>query len=324
MASIRQLKSGKFNAQIRLKGLKPISGTFITREEAEHWVAQQESRHTLNVNELKENHLTLFELGSAYSEQVLKGRSSYETTVRRLERFRKRLPHLLTEITKEHVNNYRLARLKEVGSVAVRDELQLLNRFYRWGYGELLIDKKTIPNPVKPVKLPRASKPSTKIVSREELRELLDGLTGDCKIIVELLFETACRRSEIVFITAGAIDLTEQTIFLEQTKTDVERYVPLTTRAVTILEKCIANKNHNDRLFNITPAAVTRACARVRKAKNLHPHVRPHQLRHSRITEVARKGFNQGQLALVSGHRDARSLTRYTHLSVKDVIKLIE
>lgn len=52
--------------------------------------------------------------------------------------------------------------------------------------------------------------------------------------------------------------------------------------------------------------------------------VRLHQLRHTRITMVARKGFNQAQIMMVSGHRDVRSVQRYTHLNIGDVIGLLD
>ena len=52
--------------------------------------------------------------------------------------------------------------------------------------------------------------------------------------------------------------------------------------------------------------------------------VRFHQLRHTRISMVARKGFNQAQIMMVSGHRDIRSVQRYTHLNVRDVIGLLD
>ncbi len=329
MATFRTLPSGSINVQIRHKDQKQITKTFKSKQEAEQWLHEEEAAHSTLIPPLllspsPHQVPSIYELGMRYCDEVLINRSSYSTCVRRMERFNEHLPKPIRSLNSQQVNEYRLKRLKEVKPVTVRDELQLLSRIYHWAYSELLLDAKETPNPVELVKLPKGSKPSSKVVSREELTELLEGLRGTSKLVVELLFETACRRSEIVFLTAGAIDLEERTIFLEETKTDVERYVPLTKRALTILKGCMEDKDRPERLFNITPAAITRACAKVRKEKNLHPHVRPHQLRHSRITEVARKGFNQGQLALVSGHRDPRSLARYTHLSVKDVIDLID
>ncbi|MCF5392928.1 tyrosine-type recombinase/integrase, partial [Pseudomonas syringae] len=52
--------------------------------------------------------------------------------------------------------------------------------------------------------------------------------------------------------------------------------------------------------------------------------VRLHQLRHTRITNVAKRGFNNAQIMIVSGHRDTRSVARYSHLNAKDVLHLID
>ena len=70
--------------------------------------------------------------------------------------------------------------------------------------------------------------------------------------------------------------------------------------------------------------SVTQAVRRARGIVGLDDDVRFRQLRHSRITEVARKGLNQAQIMMVSGHRDIRSVQRYTHLNVRDVIDLID
>lgn len=61
-----------------------------------------------------------------------------------------------------------------------------------------------------------------------------------------------------------------------------------------------------------------------RERAGLSDHVRMHQIRHARITEVAKRGFNLAQIMMVSGHRDTRRVQRYSHLSVKDVIGLLD
>ncbi|MEL6660888.1 MAG: tyrosine-type recombinase/integrase [Bacteroidota bacterium] len=77
-------------------------------------------------------------------------------------------------------------------------------------------------------------------------------------------------------------------------------------------------------MFAVAAYSVTQAVRRAREQLGLPSDVRFHQLRHSRITEVARKGLNQAQIMIVSGHRDIRSVQRYTHLNVTDVIDLID
>lgn len=70
--------------------------------------------------------------------------------------------------------------------------------------------------------------------------------------------------------------------------------------------------------------SVTQAVRRAREVVGLDDDVRFHQLRHSRITEVARMGLNQLQIMMVSGHRDIRGVQRYAHLNVRDVVNLID
>ena len=98
-----------------------------------------------------------------------------------------------------------------------------------------------------------------------------------------------------------------------------------TRRAVELLTEAKGNCcTPESRLFPVTPHAVSTAFRRARKQVGLDDDVRLHQLRHTRITQVAQKGFNQAQIMMVSGHRDVRSVQRYTHLNVRDVIELLD
>jgi integrase len=45
-----------------------------------------------------------------------------------------------------------------------------------------------------------------------------------------------------------------------------------------------------------------------------------HDLRHGAITDLFRKGLDIPEVALVSGHRSWRKLTRYTQLTAADVL----
>ncbi|MCQ4293887.1 tyrosine-type recombinase/integrase [Pseudomonas stutzeri] len=103
--------------------------------------------------------------------------------------------------------------------------------------------------------------------------------------------------------------------------------MPLTKRAVELLQEAIrlakSKRIATGRLFSITPHSVSTAVRRARQKAKLDSSVRLHQLRHTRITNVAKKGFNNAQIMIVSGHRDTRSVARYSHLNAKDVLHLI-
>lgn len=181
-----------------------------------------------------------------------------------------------------------------------------------------------MPNPCDYLTLPRPSRPRDKVITRGELKLLLENMTPEMAVVVELAFETAMRRSEILRLTSADVNLEERFLRVVDGK-EGSRDVPLTRRAVCILRDSVATQEGLDsKLYPYAGYSVSQAVRRAREVLGMGSDIRFHQLRHSRITEVARMGLNQAQIMVVSGHRDIRSVQRYTHLNVKDVIDLLD
>lgn len=330
MASIKRTSSGRYCAQVRLKEMKPTSKTFDTREQAEKWASKMElgfrkPSPTPQPNKIQDDRfLSFYDLGDQYCKTWLKGRPSQIDTIKRLGRIAPHLPNNALTISKYDINNFRLMRLSQVAPVTCRDDLQLIHRIYRWAHREMILDPKVTPSPCDDITMPPASKPRNKVVSAEELELLLSHLSPTMRTITELAYETAMRRSEIVRLTHRKLNLKERTAAVVDGKTG-DRLVPLTKRAVELLRESLNGVTDLDApLFPVTSHAVSVAVKRARRAAGLSEDIRLHQLRHTRITNVAKKGLNQAQIMMVSGHRDVRSVQRYTHLNVKDVIGLLD
>jgi len=326
MASIRKLPSGKYYCQIRLKGSKPAYKTFSQLQDAENWTKEQEkiarSNAALSNTTLKfDPKDTLRDVGSRYCSIVLKGKASQYQTLMRVERMAKHFPQPFNQISKWNVNDYRLTRLKYVSPTTCRDELVLLSRLFKWIGRELLLD---LPNPCIDVALPRASKPRDKVVSPEEMEMLLKAMSPRMAVIIELAYETAMRRSEILKLTPSCLHLDRRFLDVIDGKTG-SRTVPLTRRAIELLSGAVkACPRDDSRIFQVSAYGVSQALRRARQKLGLSDDIRVHQLRHSRISIVARKGFNNAQIMAVSGHRDVRSVQRYTHLNATDVVDLLD
>ncbi len=324
MASIRQLPSGLFNVQIRHKNADPISRSFPTREDAERWANEHDPSPRGKSEGDGVVPLSFLALGKRYCNTVLKGHSSQPITLGRVERIASHLPSDARAITKNDVNRYRLMRLQEVAPATCRLELQIINRVFRWAHREMMLDRTLNPSPCTDIPMPPPSKPRSKVVSRDELDLLLSVLSPTMRIIVELAFETAMRRSEIIKLTPKLLHLKERVLSVIDGKAG-DRSVPLTRRAVKLLRAASKGCATPDtRLFPVTPHSVSTAVRRARQKMGLDQDVRLHQLRHTRISVVAKQGFNQAQIMMVSGHRDIRSVQRYTHLNVMDVVRLLD
>jgi len=317
--SIRKLPSGRFNCQVRRKHLGSISRSFDTLHEAELWAAQQEAFGPASTSRTSTQ--TFRDIAYAYLARVLQGRPSQNEQRMRVERMSPHFPQPFASISKWDVNTYKTKRLSEVSGTTCRDELVLLNRLFKWAKRELLLE---LDNPCVDIALPPTSKPRSKVVTSEELTALLGKMTPVMREVVELAYETAMRRSEILKLTPSCLHLGERYLDVIDGKTG-SRSVPLTTRAVELLRIAQERQDgRNARLYPLAAHSVSQALRRARRELGYSEDIRFHQLRHTRISVVARKGFNQAQIMMVSGHRDSRSVQRYTHLNVQDVIGLLD
>ncbi|WP_255427342.1 tyrosine-type recombinase/integrase [Serratia sp. JUb9] len=317
MATIRKLPSGKWNAQIRIKGHPTQTKTFFTIEEAEKWSSDCEEK-------FKKSESTIKALSPVYLEEVLtkngKPRGGYDSIRNRLvnlDRFFGSTP--LEKMTSENVATYKIERLKQAANGTVRLELQLLSRFLRWAASEKGVACHDV---VKPVRLPEAGKPRDKmqyqmILERVETcrSKLSGGLQGmsEAKAIIILAWETAMRRGEILALTPAMIDFRQRVIHLSehQTKNAEARDVPLSSAALDLLKSLCEGKEEeryrHTKLFTLRPYSVSQAFRRACRESRIEG-VCFHSLRHTCITRYAEKGLNTIQLQCISGHKDITML----------------
>ncbi len=320
MATIRKLPSGKWNVQIRHQGKIFASATFVSLARAESWATEKG-------RELQCDHPLFLDAGHLYCHQVLANRPSQALTTNRIDRICKHKPMQkpMNEITLQDVNAYKKTRLASVSPTTCRDELLMIRRVFRWYINErLATDGLTIQNPCALLSVPKPGKPRDRVISDKELCQLLAAMSPQMAVIVELAFETAMRRSEILRLRPKDLHLDDRYLCVLDGK-EGNRDVPLTTRAVALLQGAISPLNDSEcRIFDVAAYSVSQALRRARESLGMEASIKFHQLRHTRITAVARKGFNQAQIMIVSGHRDIRSVQRYTHLNVQDVVKLLD
>ena len=324
MATKRQLKSGKWNVQVRVKGHRPLSSTFATENEADIWAAKTEDYLKAD----KTSFPSWREMGLLYCSLVLAGKPSRHLKIGRVNLIG-RFPSMdkpYNEISVSDVDAFKQGRLAEGKSpTTVHDDLVFIRRVYRWIDSEARSKgHDPVVNPAEWVAIPKPNPPRSKVITPKELEILLDALSPRMRPIVELAYETAMRRSEICRLHLKDIHLPERILDVVDCK-EGNRTVPLTKRACQLLGDALKGLKHpSARLFPFAPHSVTQAVRRARKRVGLDDDVRLHQLRHTRCTIVAKRGFNPAQIMVVTGHKDVRSVQRYTHLNARDILKILE
>lgn len=123
MATVRQLKSGNWNARVRAKGQPTKTKTFKTKQQAVEWAEQQDTINEVSpkvstslTSETSCNSAyskyTVYELGLLFREQRLKDKSSYENVLSRLKILKQHFTMPAIEITPQMVNNFKLLNFK--------------------------------------------------------------------------------------------------------------------------------------------------------------------------------------------------------------------
>jgi integrase len=150
-----------------------------------------------------------------------------------------------------------------------------------------------------------------------ELQSLLDGCslcrTPWLKPIIEIAVETGLRRGEILALRWQEVDWMSHTVYIPETKTGEPRCVPLSPRALAILQP-LHKASTDERVFPTSADAVKKAWQRlISRIGIVDRHF--HDLRHEAISRFFELGLSLPEVALISGHKDPRMLFRYTHMS---------
>lgn len=307
MAYIRQLPSGKWNAQVRVKGFPTKTVTRDTKIEIEIWAREQEQT-------IRYAPPTLKSLSQSYLTEVMirngKKRRGYDSIENRLNVIDRTISGKpLEALTRDDVIAYRQERLNHVSGSTFRLELQLLSRFLRWAAAEKSVNCVDV---VDGVKLSEPGKPRSKIIEPHEYEMILDRASDKAKPIIMVAWETAMRRSEVLALTPSMINFNKKVITLtyDQTKNGEAREVPLSSTALELLKQLCDGRETRAKLFTLTPYAVTQAFRRAARLAHVYG-VCFHSIRHTTITRYAEMGFNTLQLQCISGHKTISMLARY-------------
>jgi integrase len=228
---------------------------------------------------------------------------------------------VLTALTPTCIAKFRDERLQQVSSSTVIRDLACLSAIISHARREWAIN---IENPVSRVRKPSAPAGRDRVLTTAEEARLLDALrpTGRRSPwlypLVVLALETAMRRGELLALRWDDVSLAKRTGTLHDTKNGEGRVVPLSTRALEVLQAL--PRSITGQVIPMTPFAACAAFERATGRAGIEG-LRFHDLRHTAITRMAAKLPNVIELAAVSGHKSLRMLQRYYHPRAEDLAR---
>ena len=321
MATYRK-RNSKWQAIIRHKNIGTVTRSFKSKSHAIKWVHEQENIiEAGHYGLLKPDSVILGELLSRYCEEITQGKRSANTEERRLNRLIKDPISALTldKLSSSAIAAFRDRRLPD-GARTAHYDLTLIRHclkiaIHEWG---LMLSS----NPVDFIKMPPASRPRQRRLNKGEYERLEQAshLTLNPHIwpIIVFAIETGMRRGEILGLTWDNTNLERQLAYLPLTKNGTSREIPLSTKAVDVL-RGQRSRQDTPTPFPVNANAFRLACERLRKRAGLCD-LRFHDLRHEAISRFFELGLSIPEVALISGHKDAKMLFRYTHLRAGNII----
>lgn len=314
MATLRKRSNGHWQARVR-KANQTLTKTFINKADAEKWAKQVEVELDKGsfVNIALAERTTFAEIIERYIAEVLPTMRGGNADLIRLKALSKRpIAKLnMVALTPQRVAQLRDQRLKEVAPATVIRELAYVSSIINHARREWGIN---INNPVLMIKKPVGPQGRSRVLDDVETARLINALkpTGRKSIwmqpLVQLALETAMRRGELLGLRWDHVDMLRRTAYLELTKNGESRIVPLSTKAIHVLQSM--PRSIDGRVFPINHAAVSANFNRARKQAEIEG-IRFHDLRRTAITMLAHKLPNLVELSAVSGHKSLAMLKRY-------------
>ncbi|OED39807.1 hypothetical protein AB833_14035 [Chromatiales bacterium (ex Bugula neritina AB1)] len=172
-------------------------------------------------------------------------------------------------------------------------------------------------NPTELVEKPKNSKPRKRRISNQEIEAICAELKVNlpCKYVYQevglvwlLAIETGMRCSEITTLEKRQLFLEDYYLHLEETKNGDERDVPLSPRAIEIINSV---PGRGDRVFRVRSKSVDTIYRNARDKLNIKD-LRFHDSRHEAASRFVRDNkYNLMELCAVMGWRDPKMAQDY-------------
>lgn len=221
-------------------------------------------------------------------------------------------------------------------------KISSLRQFYLFLYSEKIITT----NPTIFIETPRKDRILPKVLSIEQVNNLLDNLgaqdpeTMRLNAMISLLYSTGMRVSEMVSLRLSAIKFDgeeELKLMLIEGKGDKERFVIVNHQAMYALERYLkirTNFNGSKKSIFLFPSEskagyITRQrfgqlLKELALKINMDPElISPHKLRHSFATHLLAGGADLRVIQELLGHSDIRTTQIYTHVNQSQIVNAV-
>lgn len=221
---------------------------------------------------------------------------------------------------------------QQVSPRTVNRKLSSLKSFFKFLVKQQVLEN----NPARLVKGPKVGQPLPSFVREKDIEKVLeedryaDGFEGTRdRLVMELLYQTGIRRSELVGVKDVDVDLASLTLRVTG-KRNKQRLIPFASRLealihsyLNIRKEVVDNKNEwffvqkngNQLSVAIVYNIVKKRLSEIPALSKRSPHV----LRHSFATSMLNNGAELNAVKELLGHSSLASTSVYTHMTFEEL-----
>lgn len=283
-----------------------------------------------SLEELTEEFLRYLLIDKGYSENTI---DSYRRDLMKFLEFNKNknINNITNSDLKEYVKHLKKENLNDK---SISRNISCLKSFYKF----LIIEKYINNNPIESILIPKTKKSLPNILTEDEVLMLLDVKLTDNfsyrnKAMLELMYATGLRVSELVNLKLQDIDL-NQDVVRTFGKGSKERVIPIGDYSKEYLEIYIyeyrgtmLKKVNSEYLFlnnhgnKMTRQGFFKIIKKIAKEKGIDKDLSPHTLRHSFASHLLKYGADLRTIQELLGHADISTTQIYTHISNEELKK---
>ena len=179
-----------------------------------------------------------------------------------------------------------------------------------------------MPNRFYDMERPRREHRLPQVISREEIFAIIEN-TNNIKhrCIVELLYSSGLRRSELLNLKLQDIDSKRMLIKIKAGKGNKDRFTILSEKCLAHLRQYFRKWKPEIYLFEGQPgkqysgASVLKVVKNASSKAKLNKNISPHILRHSFATHLLESGVDLRKIQVLLGHGSTKTTEIYTHVA---------
>jgi len=262
-------------------------------------------------------------------------KNTIESYIRDLTKFNEYINKDISNINEEDIRSFIKYLSKEnLSDKSISRVISCLKSFYKF----LLIEREIKKNPMENIEIPKTRKSLPKALTEDEVNRILDVPLIDefsyrNKAMLELLYATGLRVTELIELTTKDVDLNNATLRTIG-KGSKERIIPIGDYALKYLQiylseyrNALLKKERHDYLFvnhhgkKMSRQGFFKIVKKIALTAGIKKDISPHTLRHSFATHLLNHGADLQSIQELLGHSDISTTQIYTFISTEKLQK---